>query len=666
MSTVLRLFAATSLSVVIASGADAATPSDGSHPPTSSHSDAALLSAVEVLKTGAVDREMAHAEDEVRAVFGPGPLRFALAEDVTIDSTERGTWDRLPDGSRLWRLRVHSPNATNLNFGFSRYRLPPGATLHIIGETDGKYQGPYTSDDNKDHGRLWTAMVAGERAVIELFVPAGAAFEPELELGRIGRGYRDLFGTFDSTDKRGLCNIDVVCPEGDPWRDQIRSVGRYTISGMYLCTGSLVIDVPNSFTPYFLSAAHCDVSAINDDSVVVYWNYETDTCATPTFPANPNLYDNQSGSTFRASWAASDLLLIELDSQPTATVDAFYAGWDARDQTPSATTAIHHPAGDEKSISFDYDPATITSYLGDTGPGDGTHFRVADWDLGTTEGGSSGSCLFDNATGRCVGTLHGGWAACGNDDPDWYGRFSRHWTGGGTDGTRLSNWLDPGATGTQFMDGVNGGGGGGGGGGGSGGNVPTCGNAFYDDDASASALFFVGGGHAGDPSYMFAVKFELADFGLAPGSTRISSFCAGNQIDYTAIGGPWSNEVFIYPDSGGMPDDSTILGQGTIVTGDGGGWYQVVLPTPVTLDGDFWLVNRGYFEHAGIDFNMEYDSSSAVGQSYSSGGAGIGGLAVSDRNYMLRATLQTGVIDRQIFSDGFESGDTSAWSSSVP
>ena len=70
---------------------------------------------------------MARGEDEARAVFGPGPLRFALAEDVTTDSTERGTWDRLPDGSRLWRLRVHSPNATNLNFGFSRYRLPPGA-----------------------------------------------------------------------------------------------------------------------------------------------------------------------------------------------------------------------------------------------------------------------------------------------------------------------------------------------------------------------------------------------------------------------------------------------------------------------------------------------------------------------------------------------------------
>jgi hypothetical protein len=76
------------------------------------------------------------------------------------------------------------------------------------------------------------------------------------------------------------------------------------------------------------------------------------------------------------------------------------------------------------------------------------------------------------------------------------------------------------------------------------------------------------------------------------------------------------------------------------VTGDGGGWYQVTLPAPVTLNGDFWIVNRGYAEHSGIDFNMEYDSSDAKFKSYSSGGGGIAALAVSEKNHMLRATLQ--------------------------
>jgi hypothetical protein len=53
---------------------------------------------------------------------------------------------------------------------------------------------------------------------------------------------------------------------------------------------------------------------------------------------------------------------------------------------------------------------------------------------------------------RVVGQLHGGYAACGNNDSDWYGRFSKSWTGGGTASTRLSNWLDSGNTGLTAID----------------------------------------------------------------------------------------------------------------------------------------------------------------------------------------------------------------------
>jgi len=599
-------------------------------PPKSVTLKAAAISELQVLELEAVDRAALLAEDEARAASTPGPLRFAVPEDVTITHAERGTWETLPEGGRLWRLRVHALGATDLNFGFTKYRLPPGATLHITSEDGDFFQGPYSSDDNKAHGELWTAVVPGDRAVIELFVPAGAAFEPELELGRIGRGYRDLFNRGDDAAKRGSCNINVVCPEGNDWRDQIRSVGRYTISSQFLCTGSLVKDVPGSMTPYFLSAAHCEVSAGNDQTVVVYWNHQSDSCGTFS---DPNLSDNQSGSIFRASYASSDLLLLELDSQPGAGSNVFYAGWDARDRIPAATTTIHHPSGDEKSISIDNDPATITSYTLNGSPGDGTHFRIADWDVGTTEGGSSGCCLFDNQTGRCVGTLHGGFAACGNDDPDWYGRVSRHWDGGGTSASRLKDWLDPGNTGTLWVNGANPSGGGGGGG------SWDCGNAGYDNNTTENAAFF-GGGLAGSPDHMFAVKFELADFGYKPGNVQITGFCASNNNSFT--GGPWPNEVFIYPDSGGLPDDSTILGQGTVRTGDGTGPSAVRLASPVTLDGDFWLVMRGDSMWEGEDFNIEFDTGSNVGNSYLSS-TGISGLGLKNEgNLMLRASLQVG------------------------
>ena len=131
------------------------------------------------------------------------------------------------------------------------------------------------------------------------------------------------------------------------------------------------------------------------------------------------------------------------------------SGWDARDQVPNSTTTIHHPSGDEKSISFDFDPPTVTRYIEDDPTAGASHWRIADWDEGTTEGGSSGGCLYDDSSKRCIGTLSGGYAACGNDDPDWYGRTAKQWTGGGTDGTRLSTWLDKANTGAMFLDGKN-------------------------------------------------------------------------------------------------------------------------------------------------------------------------------------------------------------------
>ncbi len=188
-----------------------------------------------------------------------------------------------------------------------------------------------------------------------------------------------------------------------------------------------------------------------------------------------------------------------------------------------------------------------------------------------------------------------------------------------------------------------------------------CGNTTYDNRTAADAASF-GGGMAGDPDHMFAVKFELADFGYQPGRFKISSFCAANSIDLSAQGGPWPNQVFIYRDLGGYPDESEILGQGTIWTGDGSGPSEVILESPVSIRGDFWLVSRGDPRWAGEDLNLEYDTAANVGRSYVSS-SGIAGLDLSpDGNFMLRVLLEP---DDRIFTDDFESGDVAEWSATL-
>jgi len=70
--------------------------------------------------------------------------------------------------------------------------------------------------------------------VVELFVPARRPRKnPQLVIGQVGAGYRDLFHRRKdlTVPKAESCEIDVVCPQGKPWTNEIRSVARYSISG---------------------------------------------------------------------------------------------------------------------------------------------------------------------------------------------------------------------------------------------------------------------------------------------------------------------------------------------------------------------------------------------------------------------------------------------------
>lgn len=388
-------------------------------------------------------------EDAAREAAGE-PWRFAVPHAVSVVPGTHGLRETLADGTSVWRMRVSAPGAAHLNFGFTRFRLPEGAHLFVYAADGSDRLRPYGAADNAPYGELWTPIVRSDDVVIELDLPKGLEGQGEVHLGSINVGYRG-FGVGGSELFSGSCNVDVVCPLGDGWRNEIPSVARISIGGSALCTGFMVNNVRGDQKPLFMTAYHCGLRSSNSGSLVVYWNYETSTCGgTP----NGSLSQNQSGSFFRSGYSPSDFTLVELAASPNPAWEITFAGWDRSGATTTTAVAIHHPQGDEKRISFEYDPTTTTSYLGTSSPGDGTHLRVADWDEGTTEGGSSGSPLFDQ-NHRAVGQLHGGYAACSNNLADWYGKVSVSWNGGGTSSTRLSDWLDPDGTGATTVNTLN-------------------------------------------------------------------------------------------------------------------------------------------------------------------------------------------------------------------
>ena len=394
-----------------------------------------------------VDVAAALAEDSIRESNGLAP-RFAMTENTWLTPEDSGTWEDLDARHQLWRTRISSPGAMSLNLGFTGFELPKGARLSIypVGAKDVEdYRGvlTFTIDDNEGHGQLWTPVILADDVVVELVLPRSERHNYRLELTAINKGYR-YFGENLAElgyDKAGTCNIDVVCPEGDDWRNEINSVGVISTGGSTFCTGSMLNNTAADSTPYFLTADHCGINTTTAPSLVVYWNFQSVNCGDQSGGV---LNQFMTGSTFLAGSATSDFTLVEMNDPVDLAHEVSFAGWDKTSVDPTSATAIHHPSTDEKSISFEYDPTTTTTYLQNTVPGDGSHIRVTDWDVGTTEPGSSGSPLFDQ-NHRVVGQLHGGYAACGNDLSDWYGRLSVSWP-------QIAQYLDPLSTGQDNID----------------------------------------------------------------------------------------------------------------------------------------------------------------------------------------------------------------------
>lgn len=420
------------------------------------------VSADATLSLEPVDFAKLRAEDAAQGRAGQA-LRYGVAFDfdnVRFMNGEvtHGEVLTLDDGRKLWRWAALAPDATSLDFGFSRFHLPRGAELYVYAPDLKIVRGPYTDNDNEKHGQLWTPVVPGEAAVVELVAPAELWPYVELELTRVNYGYLEFWKR--GSTKAESCNLDAVCPEADPWRDQVRAVAAYGFgSGAFprFCTGQLVNNTANDGRPLFLSANHCEIGANDAPSVVIYWNYESAQCRTIDTPANGQIIDpsialTQTGSTLIASEFITDFLLLELDDEPPG--DAFLGGWDRRDRVPDFSASIHHPSGDEKRIAIDDDAASIIdtpSYIS-SNPQPDTHIFIQNYEIGTTEGGSSGSALW-NQNQRIVGWLSGGGAACSVNIGDGYGRLHKAWNVGNTPSQRLRDHLDPLGTNVQVLEG---------------------------------------------------------------------------------------------------------------------------------------------------------------------------------------------------------------------
>jgi len=399
-----------------------------------------VLTTPPIYSTENVNTEPFFAEDVVTDQHKDIAWRFGIEIPCKLNLKNSGQWINLPNGDRLWRLIIASPNAKSINLNYNQFYLPKGATFFVYNKNG--VLGSFNSSNNKSNREFATSLLKGNTVTLEYYEPKTQQGKGEVQVSSVVHGYRDLYSKAKSFGQSGGCNINAAC-DSVIWGDEIRSaVMILTAGNSRFCSGALINNVLQDGTPYILTANHCTPSTNN----IFMFNYQSPDCSTNIDgPTSQTI----SGCTILANDDTSDFFLVKLSSTPPANYNVFYAGWSAVDTPSVKSTGIHHPVGDVKKISHDDEPVVPNGYYGAGNP---DHWQVLDWNSGTTQGGSSGSPLF-NQNHQIVGQLHGGDAGCGNNASDYYGKFAVSWDSKSDTLKQLKYWLDPTNTGKEVING---------------------------------------------------------------------------------------------------------------------------------------------------------------------------------------------------------------------
>jgi len=402
--------------------------------------DHPVLKSIPVFNTPDFDYEQMLREDEANK-GGAKPYRFGKTHFVNINPENSGEWTTLSSGDKVWMLQIHSKGAYSIGLFFDNFHLNKGVRLFVYSSDKSVVKGAFTEKNNKTNNTFVIGSTPGENIIIELDVPAKMNYGT-IELSGITHAYKDIFGkSINNTTSSGSCNVNVNCPEGDEWQNEKRAVVRYEFNG-YLCSGALINNTRNDGTPYLLTANHCISSQSSAQNAVFYFNYESELCDGTTGPLDQTVSVADLIAT--PADGSLDFSLLKLSVEPPAEYNVYYAGWNRSTAPAKNTTCIHHPQGDIKKITFDYDPPVTGNY--GSGYVTNSHWNIIEWDLGTTEPGSSGSPLFDE-NHRIVGNLTGGEASCSYNYNDYYAKFDMSWDYYDDPNQQLKAWLDPDNTG---------------------------------------------------------------------------------------------------------------------------------------------------------------------------------------------------------------------------
>jgi V8-like Glu-specific endopeptidase len=352
---------------------------------------------------------------------------------VGISPLSHGTWNTLPNGDQLWRINITSNTGAYMMLVFNDFYLPKGTSLYVYSEDQSQVLGAFTSRNNTPQNKFTTAPLKCNSLVLEYYRPHGVSEQEKLSVRSVGLVTQDFGGVITKElGSSGDCMINAKCSQYENWCNQRRSVAliirvNEEQEQIRWCSGALVTNERQDGKPFLLTAFHClDITSNKEldqselDAVqnwMFIFNYQSETCDNPS--AEPSMLYSISGAEYASGHRKTDYALIRLSQKPPKNYNVFYSGWNNdKDDITNTGACIHHPAGDIKKFS-EWDKRATTK----------TNFWKVKWTAGSTQGGSSGSPMF-NSNGLIVGqnnSTNNLAAVCKDSKRDFFGRFDKSW-----------------------------------------------------------------------------------------------------------------------------------------------------------------------------------------------------------------------------------------------
>jgi hypothetical protein len=353
----------------------------------------------------------------------PFRQRVGIAKRVTAAVTAEapgwGATRATADGGWVWSAAVHSDGASGLRLKIRDFQLPQDTELYLFNET-GSVAGPYTGSGPLGSGEFWSHLVPGETVYLQLrqYGPAMAAqsaqssFQVEA-VGYVGSQFGAAAGGAKSfCDYNARCIVNASCVSDAPAVDDARYAVAHMLFAdgdyLYACSGGLINNTDEDWTPYFMTANHCMSTDAVASTLEAFFRWTVDCGATCPFQwGTPTDAVAVLGASVVATNRVGDytLLLLSGESAPLGTA---LLGWTTEPVAFSDGASLYrisHPAAAPQAFSEHRVDTGASTCLG-WGRGSWIYSRDV---VGATEGGSSGSPVV-NSDGQMVGQLSG---SCG-------------------------------------------------------------------------------------------------------------------------------------------------------------------------------------------------------------------------------------------------------------